>query len=61
MYLKGKLWKSQVLWGGAYKNRMYQIGQMEWSQVFNKIFGVNFGNSILNNSNWDKLSEGIIK
>ena len=26
-----------------------------------KILGVNFGNSILDNSKWDKLSEGIAK
>ena len=30
-----------------------------WSQFFIKIFGVNFGNSILDNSNRDKISEGI--
>ena len=26
-----------------------------------KILGVNFGNSILNNSNWDKISKDIIQ
>ena len=26
-----------------------------------KILGVNFGNSILDNSKWDKISEGIVK
>ena len=34
---------------------------MKWSQFFIEILGVNFGNSILNNSNWDKISEDIIK
>ena len=34
---------------------------MEWSQFLIKISGVNFANSILDNSNWDKTSEGIIK
>ena len=28
---------------------------------FSRSVGVNFGNSILDNSNWDKISEGIIK
>ena len=26
-----------------------------------KILGVNFGNSILHNSNWDKISEDIVE
>ena len=26
-----------------------------------KILGVNFGNSILNNSKWDKISKGIAR
>ena len=34
---------------------------MEWSQFSIKILRVTFGKSILNNSNWDKISEGIIK
>ena len=34
---------------------------MDWSQSFIKIFGVNFSNYILDNSNWDKISEGITK
>ena len=34
---------------------------MEWSQFSIKIIGVTFVNSILNNSNWDKISEGLIK
>ena len=38
-----------------------QPGQMEWSQFSIKILRVTFGKSILNNSNWDKISEGIIK
>ena len=53
--------KSQGLWAGAYENRIDQPGQMEWSQFLIKISGVNFANSILDNSNWDKTSEGIIK
>ena len=51
----------QALWAGAYKNRIDQSGQMEWSQFSIKIIGVSFVNSILDNSNWDKISEGIIK
>ena len=34
---------------------------MEWSQFSIKILGVNFGNSIFDNSNWDKISEDVIK
>ena len=34
---------------------------MEWSQFSSKILGANFGNSILDNSNWDKVSEGVNK
>ena len=34
---------------------------MELSQFSNKTLGVNFGNSILDNSNWDKISEVTIK
>ena len=30
-------------------------------QFLIKILGVNFGNSILDNSKWDKISEGIVK
>ena len=48
--------KSQALWAGIYKNRIDQPGQMKWSQ-----FSINFGNSILDDLNWDKISEGVIK
>ena len=43
--------KNQVLWAGAYKNRIDQPGQIEWSQFFIEILGVNFDNSFLHNSN----------
>ena len=43
------------------KNRTNQPGQMEWAQFFIKILAANFGNYILDNSNLDKISEGIIK
>ena len=46
---------------GAYKNRIDQPGTIEWSQFSIKMVGVNFGNSILDNSNWDKKSESITK
>ena len=46
---------------GAYRNRTDQPGQMELSQFCIKILGVNFGNSILDDSNRDKISEGTIK
>ena len=34
---------------------------MTWSQFFNKIVGERFGNSVLDNSNWDKISHGLTK
>ena len=34
---------------------------MELSKFSIKTFGVNFGNAILDNSNWDEISEGITK
>ena len=32
IYREDKLFKSQALWAGAYKNRIDQQGQMEWPQ-----------------------------
>ena len=40
-------------------NRTDHQGQMEWSQFSIKILGVKFGNFILDDSNWDKISEVI--
>ena len=34
---------------------------MTWSQFFIKIVGERFGNSVLDNSNWDKISHGLTK
>ena len=34
---------------------------MVWSQFSIKIFGVNFGNSVLDNSNWSKISHSLTK
>ena len=34
---------------------------MVWSQFSIKIFGVHFGNSVLDNSNWDKISPSLTK
>ena len=34
---------------------------MVWSQFSIKIFGVNFGNSVLDNFNWDKISHRLTK
>ena len=53
--------KSQALWAGAYENRIDQPGQMEWPQFSIKIIGVNFANSVLDNSSCDKTSQGITK
>ena len=40
---------------------MEMINQDKWSQFSIEIRGANFGNSILDNSNWDIISGGIIK
>ena len=56
-----KLFKSQTLWAGACENRIDQAGKIGWSQFSIKIPVANFGNSILDKPNWDKISEGIIK
>ena len=40
---------------------MDQLGQMKWSQFFIKTLTDHFGNTILNNSNQDKIRESIIK
>ena len=58
---KRKFSKSQALWAGTYKNIFDQPRQMEWSQFSLKNLVLNFGNSIIDNSNWDKISEGILK
>ena len=34
---------------------------MIWSQLFIKIIWVHFGNSVLYNSNWDKISHRLTK
>ena len=34
---------------------------MVWSQLSVKIFGVHFGNCVLNNSNWDKITHSLTK
>ena len=34
-----------------YKTRIDQLGDLEWSQVFIQILGVNGGHSIIDNSN----------
>ena len=39
--------KSHGLWDRAYKKRIDQPGQMQWSKFSIKILGVTFGNSIL--------------
>ena len=46
---------------GAYKNGTDQPVQTKWSKCPIKIPGVNFGNSIHNNSTWDKITEGLTK
>ena len=59
--MKIKFFQKPSLWVGVYKNGNDQPGQMEWSQFSIEILGVNFGNSILDNFNWDTISGGTIK
>ena len=47
--------------GWSIKNITDQSGQMEWSQFSIKILAINFGISILDTSNWEKISKVIIK
>ena len=53
--------KTRTLKAGAYENRTDQPGQKEWSKCSIKIIGVNFGYSILDNFNWEKIGHIIIK
>ena len=53
--------KSKALWAGDYKNRFDKPGNMVWSNLSIKILGINFANSNLDNSIWDKISENIAK
>ena len=46
---------------GAYKNRMDQPGQMEWSQFFIKTLADHFGNIILNNYSYLEQSETLFE
>ena len=43
--------KIQALWTVARKNRIVEPGQMVWLQLYIKLFGVHFVNSILDNNN----------
>ena len=45
--------KAKSLGGGAYKNRIHHIAQLELSP-----FPFNFGKSILDNCKWGKIIEG---
>ena len=43
------------------KKRIDKTGQMVWLQFSIKILGVHFGNSVLDNSNFDKISHSVTK
>ena len=53
---KTNLSKVQALLAGAYKRRIDKPGQLIWSQLYIKILGVHFVNSILDNNNWDVIN-----
>ena len=59
--LKDKLFKKPSLISWVIWKRIDKTGQMTWSQFFIKIVGERFGNSVLDNSNWDKISHGLTK
>ena len=43
------------------KNRIDRTGQIVWSQMSIKILAVHSGNSVLDNSNWDKINYTLTK
>ena len=43
------------------QKRIDKTGQMVWSQFSIKIFGIHFGNSVLDNSKWDKINHSLTK
>ena len=45
----------------TYENRTDKLRKMIWSQSLTKILGIHFGNSILNNNDWDKINDHIHK
>ena len=45
----------------TYENRTDKLKKMIWSQSLPKILGIHFGNSILNNNDWDKINDHIHK
>ena len=49
--------KIQILWAGAYKNRVDTPGQMIWSELYIKILGVHFVNSVPDRNNWDIIND----
>ena len=53
--------KSQALQAVTYKNRTDKPGQMARSKLPIKMLMVNFVNSSLNNSNWNKISDSLTK
>ena len=59
--LKDKLFKKPSLISWVIWKRIDKTGQMTWSQFFIKIVGESFGNSVLDNSNWDKISHSLTK
>ena len=57
-YLKDKLfWKPEPYGLGHNKNVIDKKRQMAWSQFSIKILGVHFGNSVVDNSSWNKIND----
>ena len=61
IYLKYILKKIKPLWTGASKNRIRSTRATGIAIIFIKMLEVNFVNSILKNSKWEEISEGIAK
>ena len=58
---KDKLFKKPNPIGWVTWKRIDKTGQMVWSQFSIMILGVYFDNSVLDNSNWDKISNSLTK
>ena len=59
--LRDKLFKKPNYIGWVTWKRIDKTGQIVWSQFSVIIFGVPFDNSVIDNSNWDKISHSLTK
>ena len=50
--------KAKPLWGGSYQKQTSSTRATRIVTISTKILELNFGESILDNSTWDKIIEG---